>query len=120
MAHPLLPLVLLILFLAVFAVIGYIAYSIAQDIASKTAKKMEDKNIRLSKDGVRVGVKQKDGQQEDAALQSLLVKAWSYSSWPAYKSRFWNKQPQEAPASRKSSTAQFDRRTSAQAERKGS
>lgn len=22
---------------------------------------------------------------------SLLVKAWNYSSWPAYKSRFWNK-----------------------------
>ena len=26
-------------------------------------------------------------------LSSLLVKAWNYSSWPAYKSRIWNKQP---------------------------
>ena len=32
---------------------------------------------------------------------SLLVKAWHYSSWPAYKSRFWNKEnesPQKAQA----------------------
>ncbi|MCJ1450735.1 hypothetical protein MMC28_001069 [Mycoblastus sanguinarius] len=30
---------------------------------------------------------------------SLLVKAWNYSSWPAYKSRFWNKE-NEQPQSR--------------------
>ena len=23
---------------------------------------------------------------------SVLVKAWNYSTWPAYKSRFWNKE----------------------------
>ena len=22
----------------------------------------------------------------------MLVKAWNYSTWPAYKSRFWNKE----------------------------
>ena len=34
-------------------------------------------------------------------ILSLLVKAWNYSSWPAYKSRFWNKEnepPQKAQA----------------------
>ena len=23
---------------------------------------------------------------------SILVKAWNFSTWPAYKSRFWNKE----------------------------
>lgn len=30
-------------------------------------------------------------------FHSLLVKAWNYSSWPAYKSRFWNKENEPAP-----------------------
>lgn len=82
MAHPLLPLILLILFLAVFAFIGYIAYSIAEDVAAKAAQKMEDKNIRFSKDGMRVGVKQMDGQKEDDAMQRYVrcgvwAGAWS-------------------------------------------
>ena len=36
----------------------------------------------------------RDGQDEHQKLtnpRSLLVKAWNYSKWPAYKSRFWNK-----------------------------
>lgn len=26
---------------------------------------------------------------------SFLVKAWNYSSWPAYKSKLWNKQEEQ-------------------------
>lgn len=29
------------------------------------------------------------------SVPSLLVKAWNYSSWPAYKSRLWNKEAQD-------------------------
>ena len=35
-------------------------------------------------------------------VRSVLVKAWNYSTWPAYKSRFWNKEtgtPPSPPAS---------------------
>ena len=33
-------------------------------------------------------------------LRSFLVKAWNYSSWPAYRSRFWNKDQVEAQSRR--------------------
>ena len=45
--------------------------------------------------------KQKDkleGKERSRTLtgknHSYLVKAWNYSSFPAYKSRFWNKEAQ--------------------------
>ncbi|MCJ1322290.1 hypothetical protein MMC15_007638 [Xylographa vitiligo] len=131
MAHPVLSLILLVTVLGFFGFVGYIAYSIAQDVASKAAKKMEDKNIRFSKEGMKVGVREKDGREEDAQVQSLLFKAWNYSSWPAYKSRFWNKekkipaqqrQPSSAFGERKgfSTSMLGDKKNSYQAERKGS
>ena len=37
-------------------------------------------------------------------VHSVLVKAWNLSTWPAYKSRLWNKeQPQPQPAGGQSS-----------------
>ncbi|MCJ1287231.1 hypothetical protein MMC26_006579 [Xylographa opegraphella] len=131
MAHPLLTIVLLVIVLGFFGFVGYVAYSIAQDVANKAAKKMEDKNIRFSKDGMKVGIKEKDARQEDAQVQSLLFKAWNYSSWPAYKSRFWNKE-KKSPAQQRKPSSMFDERkgssastlgdkkNSYQSERKGS
>jgi len=145
----LVPLVVLSISLAFAAFVGYAAYTIATDIADKTSKKMEKKNVSFGKEGMKIGVKevktenyvdqtQKYGLNPDQleklaamnvegqrgaysplltiapclepsyerewltswSLYSLLVKAWNYSSWPAYKSRFWNKeneQPQKTP-----------------------
>ena len=72
MAHPVLSLILLVTVLGFFGFVGYIAYSIAQDVASKAAKKMEDKNIRFSKEGMKVGVREKDGREEDAQVQRYV------------------------------------------------
>ena len=72
MAHPLLPLILLITVLGFFGFVGYIAYSIAQDIANKAAKKMEEKNISFSKDGMKVGIKEMDGREEDSKVQRYV------------------------------------------------
>ncbi|MCJ1436960.1 hypothetical protein MMC27_006343 [Xylographa pallens] len=131
MAHPIVTLILLVTVLGFFGFVGYIVYSIAQDVAGKAAKKMEDKNIRFSKDGMKVGIKEKDSREEDAQVQSLLFKAWNYSSWPAYKSRFWNKEkkvpaqernPSSAFGERKGSSASMlgTKKTSYSSERKGS
>lgn len=54
----LLPLVILFGTLAAAAFVGYVIYSIATDIASKTSQKMEKKNINFGKDGMRIGVKE--------------------------------------------------------------
>ncbi|MCJ1392951.1 hypothetical protein MMC18_005823 [Xylographa bjoerkii] len=131
MASSLLPLIILVIVLGFFGFVGYIAYSIAQDVANKAAKKMEEKNIKFSKDGMKVGIKAIDGREEDAKVQSLLFKAWNYSSWPAYKSRFWNKEkatpaqerkPSKVSGERKGSSTLMlgERKSSYQSERKGS
>ena len=72
MAHPLLSLFLIVTVLGFFGFVGYIVYSIAQDVASKAAKKMEDKNIRFSKDGMKVGIREKDARDEDAQVQRYV------------------------------------------------
>jgi len=63
MANPLLPLLVLIVFLGLLGAIGYVVYSIASEVAEKTGEKMEKHHISLSKEGMRV--KMKDVKQED-------------------------------------------------------
>ena len=114
------PLVIFFVVLSVAAFIGYVVYTIATDVAEKTSKKMEKKNISFGKDGMKIGIQEVRNENyvdrtqryegADRSLEtstelmpflSLLVKAWNYSSWPAYKSRFWNKEnepPQKAQA----------------------
>ncbi len=58
-----LPLVLLLLFVAVVAVVGYIVYTIVQDVSKNTRKKMERKNIAFTKDGMKVQVKELQDEQ---------------------------------------------------------
>ena len=72
MAHPIVTLILLVTVLGFFGFVGFIAYSIAQDVAGKAAKKMEEKNIKFSKDGMRVGIKEKDSREEDAQVQRYV------------------------------------------------
>ena len=57
---------------------------------------MEARNLSISKDGMKVGVKEMKNENYVDKTQNMLVKAWNLSEWPAYKSRFWNKQTEGA------------------------
>ncbi|KAF2083265.1 hypothetical protein K490DRAFT_52115, partial [Saccharata proteae CBS 121410] len=71
-------------------------YLWVNDLTDKGVKKMQKKNVVFSKDGMKVGVKEVNEEEYADRTQSYLVKAWNYSSFPAYKSRLgWN-QPAES------------------------
>jgi hypothetical protein len=97
-SSKLLPLILLLLFCAIFAVIGYYLYLSVQQISNAATAKLESKNVSFTKDGLRVGVKELKNERYVDKTQSILVKAWNLSTWPAYKSRLWNKQQPAAGA----------------------
>lgn len=105
--HSVLPLVLLLLFVAVLAVVGYVVYTIVQDVSKNTREKMEKKHMVFTKDGMKVQVKEvqdeayKDRTQrcvllsrwvglETNRIRSVLVNMWNHTSFPAYKSRLWD------------------------------
>lgn len=52
------PLLVLFIVLALAAFIGYAIYTIATDIADKTSKKMEKKNVSFGREGMKIGVKE--------------------------------------------------------------
>lgn len=58
LVSKLIPLVVLFLVLALVSFIGYIVYTIATDVANKTSKKMEQKNVSFGKEGMKIGVKE--------------------------------------------------------------
>jgi hypothetical protein len=70
-----------------------------QQISSAAAAKLESKHVSLTKDGLRVGVKELKSEMYVDKTQGFLVKAWNLSTWPAYKSRLWNKQQQDGTTS---------------------
>lgn len=56
--HPLAPLLILLTVLLVFGSIGYVVYTVATDVADKTSQKMQKKNVIVTKDGMKVGLKE--------------------------------------------------------------
>ena len=54
----LVPLLIFFIVVVAAAFIGYVVYTIATDIAEKTSKKMEKKNISFGKEGMKIGVKE--------------------------------------------------------------
>jgi hypothetical protein len=44
---------------------------------------------------LKVGVKEIKNETYVDKTQGILVKAWNLSTWPAYKSRLWNKEADE-------------------------
>ena len=52
------PLFVLFIALVFAAFVGYAIYTIACDIADKTSKKMEKKNVSFGKEGMKIGVKE--------------------------------------------------------------
>jgi hypothetical protein len=70
-AGKLVPLIIFVLVAAVLAAVGFVAYSIANDVGSQTRKKMEKKNISFTKDGMKVGVKEVTQEQQGDSAQRL-------------------------------------------------
>ena len=68
MAHPLVPLLILFIVILIAAFIGYIAFTIANDIADETNKSLEKRHVTFTKDGMKVGVKQV--KEEDYVAQT--------------------------------------------------
>ena len=69
---------------------GYHIYISMQKISAVASDKMHKKNVVLTKDGMKVGVKELKTESYVDTTQGFLVKAWNLSSWPGYKSRLWN------------------------------
>ncbi|EED23915.1 conserved hypothetical protein [Talaromyces stipitatus ATCC 10500] len=90
MANSIIPLIILLLVVALFSAIGFAVYTIAQDVSSNTRAKMEKRNISFSKEGMKVSVKEKRDEEYKDQTQSVLVKVWNNTSFPAYKSRLWD------------------------------
>ena len=73
-----LPLIITLIVLAIVAFVGFVIYSIVNDVADKTSKKMEQKNVIFTKDGMKVRVKELKGEdfvgstQKSVSLSSKL------------------------------------------------
>jgi len=88
--HSVLPLIILVIVVAILSFIGYVVFTIVQDISHKAKEKMEKKHVSLTRDGVKVSVKQINDEDYKDRSQSVLVKVWNHASFPGYKSRLWN------------------------------
>lgn len=64
-----LPLIICAILLCIIGAVGYVAYLIATDVADKTSKKMEKKNMSFSRDGMKVGVKEISAEQVGDSTQ---------------------------------------------------
>ncbi|KAJ5835186.1 hypothetical protein N7447_001212 [Penicillium robsamsonii] len=89
-ARNLVPLILLLLFVGIVAAVGYVVYSIMQDVGKNTREKMERKNIAFTRDGMKVQVKEVKDEAYKDQTQSVLYNMWNHTSFPAYKSRLWD------------------------------
>jgi predicted membrane protein len=69
----LVPLIILFLILGVLAAVGFVAYSIANDVGSQTRQKMEKRNISFTKEGMKVGVKEKTAEQQTDGAQKSVI-----------------------------------------------
>jgi predicted negative regulator of RcsB-dependent stress response len=56
----LVPLLILVLLLALAGLIGYACYTVANDVANKASKSMEKRHMSITKDGMVVGVKERN------------------------------------------------------------
>lgn len=54
----LLPLLLLLILLSIIGFIAYATYTVATAVKTQTEKRMEKKHVVMTKDGMRVGVKE--------------------------------------------------------------
>lgn len=78
-SSSLLPLVILFLVILLLGVVGFVAYSIATAVADQTNKNMARKHMTVTKDGMRVGVREVGGEGERDRTQRYV--AVSYILW---------------------------------------
>ncbi|KAI9874171.1 MAG: hypothetical protein M1830_010105 [Pleopsidium flavum] len=69
----LLPFILLLVLLGIATFLAYAIYTIVSDVASKTQKKMEEKNVSFSKEGMKVGVREVQNENYVDQTQSQGV-----------------------------------------------
>lgn len=73
-ARSILPLILLLVFVGILAAVGFIVYSIVQDVGKNTREKMERKNIAFTKDGMKVQVREiKDEAYKDRTQRCVCA-----------------------------------------------
>ncbi|KIW11592.1 hypothetical protein PV08_10893 [Exophiala spinifera] len=109
-ASQIVPFIILLIVVAVVAVVGFIAYSIAHDVGHHTRKKLERKNVSFTRDGMKVGVRERSAEHEQDKAQSVITKIWNHSSWPAYQSRLGWGQGNKSPATTPSGTPSVEKR----------
>jgi hypothetical protein len=64
-----LQLIFLLIVVGVICAVGFVAYSIAHDVGHNTRKKLEKKNISFSKEGAKVGVRERSQEQQGDSAQ---------------------------------------------------
>lgn len=93
----LVPLLVLFVLIMVAAFVGFIVYSVANDVSEKAAKRMEKKNIKFSKGGMKFGVKEVSTEDMSDNTQSTLMKVWNAASWPGYQSKLgWGQSTEDS------------------------
>lgn len=96
------PLIITLLLVAVAAVVGYAVFTIATSISDTTSQKMQKHNITVSREGLKVGVKEMDQERYTDRTQGVLMKAWNTATWPAYNSKLGWGQPKNKKGSKSS------------------
>ena len=69
-ASNLVPLLVLFILIVIAAFVAFIAYSVANNVSEKAARKMEKKNIKFSKGGMKVGVREVSTEDISDSTQS--------------------------------------------------
>ncbi|KAK2739019.1 hypothetical protein FQN57_006701 [Myotisia sp. PD_48] len=87
----LLPLILIFIFVAILIAVGMIVYAVMMDVKSKTKQKMQKKQIALSRDGVKVGVKDLQAEEYQDRTQSILVNVWEAAGQASSKGSSWRR-----------------------------
>ncbi|EEH43545.2 uncharacterized protein PADG_08165 [Paracoccidioides brasiliensis Pb18] len=89
-SNRLIPLLILFIVVAFLAVILFVTWSIMMAVKMQTKQEMEKKNVMMSRDGLKVGIKELNDEKYKDISQSVLVNIWNHSTFPAYKRRWWN------------------------------
>ena len=84
--HPLAPLLILFAIIGILGFIAYVTYTITNDIANKTSQKMQKKNIVVTKDGMKVGVKE---VREESYVDTTQRYVFSFSCSPPLMRDCW-------------------------------
>jgi len=72
MASNVISLIVLFVLVGIALAIGLMAYTIANEVAGNAQKKMEQKNITFTREGMKVGVKDVSAEKEGDKTQRYI------------------------------------------------